>query len=167
MNIYILRHGIAVDPTEPGVKSDANRQLTPEGERKVRRVAKAMKAMGLSFDMILASPCLRARKTAETVTDVLRAQKMLALTDHLAPDGDPKKLIEQLNAEKPASDDVLLVGHEPYLSRLIALLISGNTNLAIELKKSGLCRLEAEPLRYGRCAILHWLLTPKQMVLMS
>jgi phosphohistidine phosphatase len=56
-----------------------------------------------------------------------------------------------------------LVGHEPYLSQLISLLVSGREDIGIDFKKGGLCKLEAEKLRYGKCAQLIWLLTPKQM----
>jgi phosphohistidine phosphatase SixA len=62
---------------------------------------------------------------------------------------------------------VLLVGHEPYLGKLIALLAAGNTSLEVDFKKGGLCKLEAESLRYGRCAKLVWLLPPRQMELMA
>jgi phosphohistidine phosphatase SixA len=58
---------------------------------------------------------------------------------------------------------VLLVGHEPYLSNLISLLLSGHTNICINLKKGGLCSLSIGELHYGRCADLESLLTPAQM----
>jgi len=60
-----------------------------------------------------------------------------------------------------AAIDRLLVGHEPYLSSLISLLSTGGPNLSLTLKKGGLCRLEAEPLRCARCASLEWLLAPR------
>jgi hypothetical protein len=53
------------------------------------------------------------------------------------------------------------------LGKLIALLAAGNTSLEIDFKKGGLCKLEAESLIYGRCAKLVWLLTPRQMELMT
>jgi len=45
--------------------------------------------------------------------------------------------------------------------------LADNTNTAIDLKKGGLCRLEIEILRYGRCAVLGWLLVPQQVALMA
>lgn len=167
MNIYILRHGIAVDPGTPGISGDPARPLTPEGEEKLKRIAAAMQAMKLSFDVILTSPYLRAKHTAELVANILGDKKKLSVTDHLTPEGDPKKLVELLNELKPLPENVLLVGHEPYLSRLISLLTSGNTGLAVDMKKGGLCKLDAEPLKYGRCAVFNWLLTPKLMALMA
>ena len=81
--------------------------------------------MDLRFNLILSSPFLRAEQTAEIVAESLKLKKRLAFSDELTPDGNPKALIRQLNELKPAPENVLLVGHEPYLSRLIALLVSG------------------------------------------
>ena len=78
-----------------------------------------------------------------------------------------KKLVELLNHLQPSAESVLLVGHEPYLSGLISLLVSGNASFAVVMKKGGLCKLSTESLQPGRCATLEWLLTPKQMALMS
>ena len=64
MNLYILRHGIAVERGTPGYAKDADRPLTLEGERKLQLIAQAMKALDLAFDLILSSPYLRARQTA-------------------------------------------------------------------------------------------------------
>lgn len=163
MNIYFLRHGIAVDRGTPGYDNDADRPLTPKGEQRLWRIAKAMDQMELSFDLILSSPHLRARRTAGIVAEALKLKKRLAFSDDLTPNGNPRALIEHLDKIKPAPEAVLLVGHEPYLSALISTLVAGNSGLAIDLKKGGLCKLEIETLRYGRCATLAWLLTPRQM----
>jgi phosphohistidine phosphatase len=167
MNLYILRHGIAVEPGTRGYEKDADRPLTPEGERKLRQIAEAMEALELSFDLILSSPYLRARQTAEIVAETLKARKRLELSDCLTPGGSSKKLIDLLTRLQPSPDAVLLVGHEPYLSGLISLLVAGDTTSAVVMKKGGLCKLSTESLKHGRCAALEWLLTPKQMVLMS
>lgn len=167
MNLYILRHGIAVERGEPGFKTDADRPLTPKGKRQLRQIAAAMKNLEVHLDLILSSPFLRARQTAEMVAQRLGLKQRLAFSDELAPDGNPKALIQQLNELKPASENILLVGHEPYLSQLVALLISGKAATTIDLKKGGLCRLETDSLHFGRCTTLAWLLTPKQMKWMS
>jgi phosphohistidine phosphatase len=167
MDLYILRHGIAVEPGSPGYARDADRPLTPEGERKLRQVAQAMEALGLAFDLILSSPYVRARQTAESVAGTLKARKRVELADSLTPGGSTKKLVELLNRLQPAPESVLLVGHEPYLSGLISLLVSGKEGLTVTMKKGGLCKLSTESLQPGRCAALEWLLTPKQMALMA
>ena len=167
MNIYILRHGIAAERGTPGYATDADRPLTPEGERKLQLVAEAMKALELGFDLILSSPYLRARQTAEVVAAALDLSKKLEFSDSLVPDGSTYLLVEQLNRLAPAPENVLLVGHEPYLSVLVSLLITGKERSCVVLKKGGFCKLTAESLKHGRCAALAWLLTPKQMALMT
>jgi phosphohistidine phosphatase len=167
MNLYLLRHGIAVVRDDLDFKRDAERPLTPEGNRQLRQNAAAMRKMGLRFDLILSSPYLRAKQTAEIVAKSLKQQKKLAFSNELTPGGNPRVLIQHLNAAHPKPKAVLLVGHEPYLSRLIGLLTTGETNLGMDLKKGGLCKLETEELSHGRCATLAWLLTPKQMRLMA
>ncbi|HEX5400444.1 MAG TPA: hypothetical protein VFY06_15455, partial [Verrucomicrobiae bacterium] len=97
----------------------------------------------------------------------LKLKKRLQFSDALTPDGKFKDLVRQLNNWKPVPENVLLVGHEPYLSGFISLLVTGNECTAVEMKKGGLGKLEADTLRPGRCAKLAWLLTPAQMELMA
>src|SRR5712691_710324 len=167
MNLYVLRHGLAVEHGAPGYARDADRPLTPKGKRKLEQIADAMDAMALSFGLILSSPYTRARQTAEIVADTLHARKKLEYSEDLVPDGSFKKLIEGLNDLKSRPEDVLLVGHEPYLSGLISLLVSGDSDFSVVMKKGGLCKLFIESLKHGRCAALEWLLTPRQMGLMA
>jgi len=159
MEIYILRHGIAIERGAPGYKKDRDRPLTKEGEEKTQQIAEAMLAMGLKFDLILSSPYLRAEQTARIVAAELDEE--ITFTDFLTPDGNVLELLREINDEKP--QQVLLVGHEPDLSRLISVLVTGDGNAAIELKKGGLCKLTADSPVFGRCATLNWLLTPKQL----
>jgi len=167
MNLYLLRHGIAVEPGTPGFENDAERPLIPKGERRLHAAAAAMEKMELSFDLVLSSPLVRAKQTAEIVASEMKLKKRLQFSDALAPGGGVKHLIRQLNELKPAPENVLLVGHEPSLSRLISLLVAGDETAAVEMKKGGLCKLEVAELYCGQCAKLAWLLTPSQMELMG
>ncbi|HEX7578092.1 MAG TPA: phosphohistidine phosphatase SixA [Verrucomicrobiae bacterium] len=168
MNLYLLRHGIAVEPGTPGFENDADRPLIPKGQRRLCEAAAAMEKLELSFDLILSSLFVRARQTAEIVAGELKLKKRLEFSDELAPGGGSKALIQRLSGWEPAPENVLLVGHEPSLSRLISLLVSGGADAAaIEMKKGGLCKLEVAALRHGQCARLAWLLTPAQMELMA
>ncbi len=123
--------------------------------------------MELSFDHILASPFVRAKQTAEIVAWIFGVPEELSFSKELAVGGSARALIQEIRHLEPAPQDVLLVGHEPYLSGLVSLLVAGNPGLSMALKKGGLCKLSTPSLRYGRCAALEWLLTPKQMVLMG
>lgn len=159
MEIYILRHGIAVERGASGYKKDSDRPLTKEGEEKMLQIAQAIFAMDVRFDLILSSPYVRADQTAQIVAGEL--DREVTFTKFLAPGGDASELIAEINDEKPQR--VLVVGHEPDLSRLISILVTGDGDASIELKKGGLCKLTTDRLTLSRCATLNWLLTPKQL----
>jgi len=157
MEIYILRHGVAAERGTPGYKKDSDRPLTKEGEDKMHQIAEAILGMELKFDLILSSPYIRAAQTAQIVANELDEE--VTFTDALIPDGNPLDLIAEINDEKPQR--LLLVGHEPDLSRLASVLITGGSDAVIELKKGGLCKLTSDKLTFGQCATLNWLLTPR------
>jgi phosphohistidine phosphatase len=162
MHLFLLRHGIAADHGDPLCPHDSERPLTPQGRRKTRLVAGTLGRLGIKPDVILTSPFVRARQTADITATVLRAKKRLRVCQHLAGGGDAKRLIAELNRLHGNADSVMLVGHEPDLSELASLLISGKPDDAhLELKKGGLCVLQTAALCAGKCATLLWLAPPK------
>jgi len=164
MNLFLLRHGIAVDPGALSGASDADRPLSQEGKKKTRNIARGMKALELSFDLILSSPYARARETAEIVAHEFGLDAVVEFSPRLEVGGDPASLVAEIAARGKDLNDVLLVGHEPQLSKLISYLLAGNSGLSITMKKGGLCKLDVPRLRYARSASLEWLLTPSQLV---
>ena len=161
MNLFLLRHGIAVEPAEAA--SDPARTLSAEGKKKMKHIARGMKALELSFDLVLSSPYARARETAEIVAGEFGILSVLEFTPLLEVGGDPSALLQELAARGGDISDVLLVGHEPQLSRLISHLLSGNSGLSVTMKKGGLCKLDVSRLRFARSASLEWLLMPSQL----
>lgn len=164
MNLFILRHGIAVDHGAAGYEKDSERPLTKQGIEELEEIAKAMKKLKIEFDLILSSPYVRARQTAEIIAEKLGLEKNLKFKDSLRVESDPEELIQEIKQMKDKPVSLLLVGHEPYLSSVIAILTAGNANACITLKKGGFCKMEVSEIRYGRCASLEWLMTPKQMI---
>jgi phosphohistidine phosphatase len=159
MNLFFLRHGKA-HPRGPQWRPDSKRPLTREGETKMFDVARGFQAMDVSFDMILTSPYARALRTAEIVAEVYKSRKPIA-TSRLAPNAGAQEIIDEIHEDFSSAEGIVLVGHEPGLSRLISTLLTGEEGMATELKKAGLCKLEIKNLFFGKCARLHWLLTPK------
>jgi phosphohistidine phosphatase SixA len=99
------------------------------------------------------------------VAGTLRLKKKLLLCPHLACGGDPRQLIKQINKDHSGADSAMLVGHEPDLSELASLLLSGRADgVRLEFKKGGLCVLETDGLRAGQCATLLWLAPPKLLI---
>jgi phosphohistidine phosphatase len=167
MDLYILRHAIAVERGTPGYENDFDRPITPEGEQKLRRIIKAMANLELSFDRILSSPYLRARQTAETVVNELGLRQKVELRDPLGAESNAQQIVAELIKVEPTPASLLLVGHEPSLSSTASLLISGSTTPCLSFKKAGLCKLSIDALHPGRCGRLEWLLAPRQMLLMK
>ncbi|HEX8990396.1 MAG TPA: phosphohistidine phosphatase SixA [Anaerolineales bacterium] len=165
MILYIVRHAIAEqrDSTSSEVQ-DSQRPLTDEGRKKFRQIARGLEDRETRIDLILTSPYLRALDTARLLHKKLELdpEKLLIMED-LSPLGNPDQLIHKIGERYASVGSIALVGHEPGLSRLIAVLLSGDPTLPITLKKGGVCCLTVERLKYGRCASLEWLLTPAML----
>ncbi len=158
MELYVLRHGLAVERTV-GLK-DRERTLTPKGKQRTAALANHLKALKISFDWILASPFVRARETAEIMAERMNYKGELAFSGHLLPGGSPRMVFKELQ-DNSAKESVLLVGHEPDLSQLISMLVTGKLGLRLEMKKGGLCKLEIDDLASLPCATMVWLAPPK------
>jgi phosphohistidine phosphatase len=128
----------------------------------MRAAAKGMRKYGLSFDLILSSPYVRARDTADIVAHAFTNRRHLKLTKLLEPTANQRHLVQHLAALRRAHS-ILLVGHEPDLSTLLATLLGARFPDRFKLKKGALCLLAIEKLRHGPCARMEWLLTSKQL----
>lgn len=137
MQLFVIRHALAED-ADPG-QLDAERALTKEGKKRLKQVVRGMKKLGWKFDRAISSPWKRARQTAELV-----GKKEPLLTDLLAQ--PPRSDLLSLLATSGPS--VAIVGHEPWLSELVAWLAFGDTKFhdSIELKKAGVIVLEGQPI---------------------
>ncbi len=165
MILYIVRHAIAEvrDPSN-SEEQDSQRPLTDAGRKKFRQIARALGSLGTQIDLILTSPYLRAADTAGILHKRLDLTKdQLITVDDLAPGGDAERLMTDIREKYGTLGNIALVGHEPGLSRLISVLLSGDPTLAITLKKGGVCCLSTDKPEYGRCATLEWLLAPAQL----
>ena len=133
MNCYFLRHGIAVEPDE-WTGPDFDRPLTREGIERMKCEARAIADLSLQLDVIVTSPLLRARQTAEIVADRLKLRDDIVEDERLADGFDSRRLSEILG-EHDKAGAIMLVGHEPTMSATIGRII-GDAN--VELKKAAL-----------------------------
>lgn len=164
MRLFILRHGIA---EEHGAgKSDELRRLTSKGKNELKLSFKGLKKLVESFNMVLTSPLIRAKETAEILCEEFNCSKVLKEFDLLAEYGVELKILKMLS-EKNNIENICLVGHQPMIGELIMFLISGKATDSIPLKKGGVACLDLFlPAKAGEVQ-LKWLLTPKQMQLIS
>ena len=163
MNLYFMRHGIAVDRADSGAGSgDRERQLTPKGIKRMTKAAKGLVTLSLSFDRILTSPLERARQTAKIVAQILQLEDRVEEIEQLSPEQSAQDLLRAL---VPYSDQkqILLVGHEPQLSNTISVLLSGTAGAEVRLKKGAMCCLEVDGLPPKKNGVLHWALAPKHL----
>jgi phosphohistidine phosphatase len=167
MNLYFMRHGIAVDRanSSPG-SDDRERQLTAKGIKRMNKAAKGLVTLSLIFDRILTSPLERARQTAKIVAQSLHLEERVEEIEQLSPEQSAQDLLSGLVAYS-GKKEILLVGHEPQLSSTISVLLSGTSGAVIRLKKGGLCCLQVDGLPPRESAVLHWALTPKQLRLLA
>jgi phosphohistidine phosphatase len=167
MNLYFMRHGVAVDRADSGAGSDdRERQLTPKGIKRMNKAAKGLATLSLSFERILTSPLERARQTAKIVAQILQLEDRVEEIEQLSPEQSAQDLLSGLVAYS-GKKEILLVGHEPQLSSTISVLLSGTSGAVIRLKKGGLSCLQVDGLPPRDSAVLHWALTPKQLRLMA
>lgn len=164
MNLYIIRHAIAEEESTSG--EDSDRPLSGKGSKKMRQIAKGLRTLAVEFDLILSSPYVRAKETAEIVADVFKMKRKIEYSDNLIPMGNPDLLIAEIN-EKYSVDSLAIVGHEPYLTTLISLLTAKDSAVDMTLKKGGVCLLSTDDLHHTRHATLEWLLTPGVLVEIS
>lgn len=167
MNLYLLRHAIAVERGTAGYEIDSTRPLTPDGVRKMHRIAEGMLHLEVHPDVIVTSPSLRARQTADIAAQVLRLRRSVDVHDALSPGGDQARLLSDLGRLYGDHKGVMLVGHQPDLGELASTLVAGSLDLALDLRKGGLCLLATTSLHYGQCATLKWLMTPRLLVLLA
>jgi phosphohistidine phosphatase len=160
MDLYLLRHGIAVNAED--VPTGADRPLTDKGIKRMRKAARGLRRLGVEFDTILTSPLARAHQTAKIIADALGQEAQFSLIDALKPDGSPEELLSSLKSYDSCAR-VLLVGHEPLLGDTVSHLLGGKKtgNVKVALKKGGLVLVEVDSLPPRSLGTLHLLLTPK------
>ena len=158
IELYLLRHGIAVDPITSGVPDEA-RPLTEKGIKRMRQIARGLRSLDLEVEAIITSPLVRARETAEIVAELLGSSVRVETSKVLATGSGPAAIERWLGSRSEAR--LMLVGHNPTLSDLVSLLVMGAGSSPIcELKKGGMAALEriaGSPGLYE----LNWLAPPR------
>jgi phosphohistidine phosphatase len=155
--LYLIRHGIAEERGEAW-PDDTKRPLTSDGMARMKKVARGLVRLDVAIDVILTSPLVRARQTAEIVAAAFDPHPALVNTDALAPDATFAALVADL--EKHARKMRLaLVGHEPGMGELAARLIGSRH--PIEFKKGAVCRIDVDEIPPSGPADLRWMLTPR------
>lgn len=157
MELYLFRHGIAED-AQAG-RRDADRALTDEGRKKVAEVVKTARRAGLQPSLIISSPYLRALQTANVAVESLGYKGEIVQINALVPHGSPETFWRELRDYREESA-ILLAGHEPMMSHLVAYLLAAPA-LRVEMKKAAMVRIDVESFGAAPHGTLRWMITPK------
>jgi phosphohistidine phosphatase len=143
MLLYLLRHAEA----EPHCADDFSRRLTEPGYKQARKIGCFMKEQCLRPELILTSPVVRARKTAEIVAKLL-GKVEISEVPWAACGMTPERAIDELGAYGKFKN-ILLVGHEPDFSQLIANLVQLTGSPSIEVTKASLSCISLNRIQSG------------------
>lgn len=157
MELYLLRHGIAEDRAASG--RDADRALTDDGRKKLKRVLERARKAAVTPTLILSSPLKRAFETAEIAARELGYSSEIAITDVLTPGSSPQRVWSEIRAHRD-EPSILLAGHEPLFSATVAFML-GSTRSMVEFKKAALARIDFDHLGAEPRGVLEWMLTAK------
>jgi len=156
MRLLIVRHAIAVPRGSPDVP-DEERPLTADGRRKFRRVARGLATLVRRPDALLTSPMLRARQTADLLA---------AAWKHLEPHPEESLAtgdfagLEAVLARYRPEQLVVIVGHEPHLSGLLAHIVDARTPERFAFRKGGTAMVELKG-ALSEGGLLHWFARPR------
>jgi phosphohistidine phosphatase len=157
MILYIARHGIALERTDPKCPPDPERPLTAKGVQKTRSAALGLKELGVKPDLLITSPYVRAAQTAEIFAEALGfPTSKIRVSEALRPAANPADIVKEISHLK--AKELMCFGHAPHLDQLISQLV-GARGLFTELKKAGVASLQ----HTGTHSAWHlqWILTPK------
>lgn len=155
--LYLIRHGVAAERGDVW-PDDARRPLTDAGVKRLRKVAAGLVEAGVGFDLVLTSPLVRAKQTAEILAAGLEPHPLIVVTDALAPGGAYAAVLDELGRHARRRR-LALVGHEPDIGALAARLTASRH--AFEFKKGAIARIDVATLPPTGPGSLRWFLTPR------
>lgn len=161
MEIYIIRHGDAIDRHDPRVSGDAMRWLTEAGRDEVAISARLLKSLGVTPDLVLTSPMVRARQTAEIITALIGPNSGPEVSEELVYGGSLAGVVSDvLDRSRPRQ--IVLAGHMPSVGALVGYLAWQRPEIGVPFRTGEVCRIDlpddAPHPGYGD---LRWLIPPK------
>ena len=162
MEIYLMQHGHAL-PKE----QDPEEGLSPDGKAGIHASGKALKKIGITFDVILSSPKKRSQQTASIVAEEVGFPlDKIVETDKVKALSLPEETIKTL-AEYAGNQSILIAGHLPSVAEVASsLLLTKGPKVIIEFERGGCCRIDVEDLT-ATPGHLKWYLTPEQLNLIA
>jgi phosphohistidine phosphatase len=153
MKLYLVRHG---ESALTG--SDNERPLSEKGKKDIQRLVEFISSLKIEVSFAFQSPKLRAQQTASMLLTAIHSKNKIEIHNELDPMAVVDHMIEELYVSQ---QDTLLVGHMPFMGKLVAKLITGDEYKDIVLFQPG-CMLCLEYMGNGQWVIC-WMLSPGQI----
>jgi len=157
--LFLIRHGVAEERGDAW-PDDAKRPLSEDGIERFQKSARGLARLDVWIDVVLTSPLVRARQTAEIVASAFDPRPSIITIESLAPGGSYASLVADLE-KHGRKTRIALVGHEPAIGELGARLIGSRHSF--EFKKGAVCRIDVDEIPPVGPGDLRWFLTPKVM----
>lgn len=154
--IFILRHAQAEDLSDNSEKTDFERKLTNEGEIKTKKLGLFFNSLEEEVNLVLSSPYIRAKQTAEIFISFLNPKPELKVVDFLASGASIKEIASSL-LPYTLNNKIILVGHAPDLEIFLGKLVGAER---IKLKKGAIAKVTLNN-SVELSGELVWLIIPK------
>jgi phosphohistidine phosphatase len=161
--LYLIRHAVAEERGDAWPE-DTKRPLSEDGVSRMRKAARGLVRLGVSFDVMLTSPLVRTRQTAELVAAAFDSRPPIVAVESLQPGGSYQLVLNDLEKQSRRRR-IALVGHEPGIGELAARL-SGSRH-PLEFKKGAICRIDIDALPPTGPGSLRWFMTTKILRLIT
>jgi phosphohistidine phosphatase len=155
--LFIIRHAVAEERGDAW-PDDAKRPLSEDGASRMRKAARGLDRLGVTLEVVVTSPLVRAKQTAEIVAAAMNPRPPIVSIESLTPDGTFQDIIADLEKQAKRSR-IAIVGHEPGIGEFAARLIGSRHS--IEFKKGAICRIDVDALPPSGPGDLRWMLTTK------
>jgi phosphohistidine phosphatase len=153
MYLYLIQHALSKSKEE-----DPERGITDSGRAETEKVAQYFKSLNPEIHVIWQSGKKRARETADIIAHLLGIDNRILEHTNLSPT-DP--IEPAISALEKMHKDVVIVGHLPFLSRLMSYLTTGTDSCQIvKFKNSGIICLE----RAGEQWKINWITIPENVI---
>lgn len=158
-SLYLVRHAIAFERGGDW-PDDTKRPLTHKGAARMREIVDGLLEMGVTLDVVITSPLVRAKQTADLIISGWPEPPGLIVSPALSP-GTASSVVGDVLGQHTQPAGIALVGHEPGLGELAAWLIGARNPLAF--KKGGIARIDIPPQPLQGSGTLVWMATPKML----
>lgn len=167
MEVFLVRHGPAETRDPVRWPDDEDRPLSREGIDQTRKAGRGFARLDLPVARIIASPAIRAKRTAELFRDALEFDRPIETWNELSPETSASAVLKHIADDARRSEGMVLFGHEPTLSEVIGLAMTGEAVSLVHFARAGAAALLFQKSVAPGTGQLDWLLTRRQLVALA